>query len=74
MLSESPKYRLRIKTLPAKYQYAILASEIASSLVYRGNREADFGEMLKGHLIRTITDEKSGGKSRFDERAVSNMK
>ena len=47
-------YRERIKTLPAKYQYAILAAEIASSLVYCGDREADFEEMLRGHLMRIL--------------------
>ena len=31
---------------------AILASEIASSLVYRGDREAEFVEVLRGHLQR----------------------
>jgi glutamate dehydrogenase len=52
LLSESPRYQRRIKTLPAKYISAILAAEIASSLVYRGDREADFAEMVKGHLLR----------------------
>lgn len=73
MLRESPKYRLRIKNLPEKYQYAILASEIASSLVYRGNREEDFGEMLKGHLSRTIAEEKLEEKARFDELTANVM-
>ncbi len=53
MLRE-PRYRKRLGTLPVKYQWAILASEIASSLVYRGDREADFIEMLKGHLARNF--------------------
>jgi len=40
--------------LPAKYRYAILAAEIGSSLVYCGDREADFVELLKGHLARNF--------------------
>lgn len=53
-LTENREYCQRIYKLPEKYRYAILAGEIASSLVYRGNREAEFEEMLKGHLIRTF--------------------
>jgi glutamate dehydrogenase len=49
------EYGDRIKNLPAKYQYAILAAEIASSLVYCGDREADFEEMLRGHLVRILS-------------------
>lgn len=52
LIRERSRYRSRIKQLPTKYRYAILASELASSLVYRGNREADFLEILKGHLQR----------------------
>ncbi|HEY6008164.1 MAG TPA: NAD-glutamate dehydrogenase domain-containing protein, partial [Geobacteraceae bacterium] len=54
LLRDSPVYRRRIKNLPPKYLYAILAAEIASSLVYCGDREADFEEMLKGHLARNF--------------------
>lgn len=53
-LIENKEYHQRINKLPEKYRYAILAGEIASSLVYRGNREAEFEEMLKGHLTRTF--------------------
>ncbi len=52
ILQALPQYRERLERLPAKYRYAILASEIASSLVYRGDREADFEGMLNGHLNR----------------------
>jgi glutamate dehydrogenase len=54
LLSESATFRQRIRKLPAKYMYAILAAEIASSMVYQGNREADFAEMIKGHLQRSL--------------------
>ncbi|MFA7404632.1 MAG: NAD-glutamate dehydrogenase domain-containing protein [Pelobacteraceae bacterium] len=52
LLRDTPLYRQRIRKLPVKYIYAILAAEIASSMVYQGNREADFVEMIKGHLLR----------------------
>jgi len=52
MLREEPKYARRIKNLPMKYLFAILAAEIGSSLVYRGDREADFEATIKGHLLR----------------------
>ena len=48
------EYGDRIRTLPAKYQFAILAAEIASSLVYCGDREADYEEMLRSHLGRIL--------------------
>jgi glutamate dehydrogenase len=59
MLREDSRYRQRLKALPEKYRYAILASEIASSLVYCGDREADFVHMLKGHLARTMAGDKA---------------
>jgi len=52
LLRDTPAFRQRIRRLPVKYIYAILAAEIASSLVYQGDREADFVEMIKGHLQR----------------------
>jgi len=55
LIRETPLYRERIKELPAKYRFAILASEIATSLVYCGDLEADFEEMLKGHLTRIFS-------------------
>lgn len=50
-------YSERIMNLPPKYKYAILAAEIASSLVYCGDREADFEEMLRGHLTRNFSSQ-----------------
>jgi glutamate dehydrogenase len=52
MLGQDSKYARRIKNLPAKYIFAILAAEIGSSMVYRGDREADFEATIKGHLQR----------------------
>ena len=54
ILRDSERYRRRLKRLPEKVQFAILASEIASSLVYRGNNQAAFEGMLQGHLKRTF--------------------
>ena len=54
LLRESSRYRARVKTLPPKYKYAILAAEIASSLVYREDSEASFLETIKGHLRRSF--------------------
>jgi glutamate dehydrogenase len=54
MLREEPKYARRIKNLPPKYLFAILAAEIGSSLVYRGDPEADFESTIKGHLLRNF--------------------
>jgi len=47
---ENPKYRARIKELPSKIKCAILASEIASTIVYHGGWEIDFETRLKGYL------------------------
>ncbi|TWJ19349.1 NAD-glutamate dehydrogenase domain-containing protein [Geobacter argillaceus] len=54
LLRENRRYRQRLRQLPAKYRYAILAGQIASSLVYRGNREAEFVAMLKVHLEQSL--------------------
>ncbi len=51
-LSENKEYHERIEKLPAKYLYAILAVEIASSMTYRGSKEGDFLMIMKGHLNR----------------------
>lgn len=54
MLQNRTKFRQRIKNLPTKYLAAILAAEIGSSLVYTGNREADFEAMIRRHLTITL--------------------
>ncbi len=50
ILSRTPKFRRRIDALPPKIKYAILASEIASSLIYTGDEEAAYEQMIQGHL------------------------
>ena len=62
LVREEPRYSQRVKSLPAKYRYAILAAELASSLVYCGDREADFEEMLNGHLTRNFSRPDCGGE------------
>lgn len=52
LLRESPRFRRRIARLPTKYLAAILAAEIGASLVYTSNRDHDFEEMVRRHLLR----------------------
>jgi len=54
MLHESTVYRQRIKRLPQKYLSAILAAEIGSSMVYRGDNDAAFADEVKLHLQRNF--------------------
>jgi len=54
ILRESRVVRQRIKKLPGKYLSAILAAEIGSSLVYAGDRDADFEELIRRHLAKTL--------------------
>jgi len=49
-IREKAKYRARTKSLPPKIKYAILASEIASSIVYEGGWEMDFETRIKGFV------------------------
>jgi glutamate dehydrogenase len=52
MLRETAAFRRRINKLPRKYLCAILAAEIGSSLVYSGDQQADFEEMIRRHLAK----------------------
>jgi glutamate dehydrogenase len=58
MVQNSRKLRSRIKEMPDKYQCAIMASEVASSLVYRSSRDTDLIDMVKGHLKRVYEGKK----------------
>ncbi len=49
-ISDNRKYRLRLRRLPPKYRYAMLASELASTIVYQGGWEVDFGSSLKEYV------------------------
>lgn len=50
LLVTTPRYRSRIKNLPIKYQYAIMASEIASSMVYQNDLSDGYQELIEAHL------------------------
>ncbi|MDD2850664.1 MAG: NAD-glutamate dehydrogenase [Desulfuromonadaceae bacterium] len=50
LLAQEPRYRKRIKDLPPKYQYAIISSEIASSMVYRNSEADGYQELIEAHL------------------------
>lgn len=50
LLVRESRYRARIKKLPVKYQYAIMASEIASSMVYRNDPTDGYQELIEAHL------------------------
>jgi glutamate dehydrogenase len=52
IIKNNKKFDNRIDSLPLKYKAAILASEIASSLVYSGDNKATFIHMVEGHLSR----------------------
>jgi len=52
LLREEPRFRRRLGRLPPQYRAAILAAEIGSSLVYRGDREADYADTIRLHLLR----------------------
>ncbi|MBT0652329.1 NAD-glutamate dehydrogenase domain-containing protein [Geomobilimonas luticola] len=57
MLREEPRYRRRLTRLPPKYLSAILAAEIGSSMVYKGDRETEFEDAIRLHLTRTFPTE-----------------
>lgn len=57
LIRNDPRLRLRINRLPEKYRFAILAAEIGSSLVYQGESEADFADMIRMHLTRKFARE-----------------
>ncbi|MDZ4185653.1 MAG: NAD-glutamate dehydrogenase [Desulfuromonadales bacterium] len=52
LIRQMPRLRQRLSRLPEKYRHAILAAEIGSSLVYQGESEADFSDMIRMHLTR----------------------
>jgi glutamate dehydrogenase len=49
-IRSSSRIRTRVKALPPKIKHAILASEIASTIVYRGGWEPEFESRLKAYL------------------------
>lgn len=54
-IRQSPKYRARVKDLPLKIKNAILASEIASLIIYGGGWEMDLESRLREYLKREFS-------------------
>lgn len=54
IIAEQPQFRRRLARLPQKYLSAILAAEIGSSMVYKGDREAEFEDLIRLHLARNF--------------------
>jgi glutamate dehydrogenase len=54
-IRETPKYRARVKKLPPKFKSAILASEIASFIVYKGGWEVEFENRLRDYLKENLS-------------------
>lgn len=54
LIRETPKFRIRIKKLPPKIRYAILASEISTRIVYGGGWEVDLEHRLKEYLKKEL--------------------
>ncbi|MCE5334791.1 MAG: NAD-glutamate dehydrogenase [Desulfobacteraceae bacterium] len=50
LIQETPKFRARVAKLPLKIRCAVLASEIASSIVYHGGWEVDLETKLERFL------------------------
>jgi len=55
LVRETPALRTRVARLPSKYRSAILAAEIATTLVYRRALEPDFGAALKDYVEQMFT-------------------
>lgn len=53
-IREKPKYKARVRKLPPKIRCAILASEIATRIVYGGGWEVDFEHRLKEFLSKQL--------------------
>jgi glutamate dehydrogenase len=50
LVRETAAFRKRVRRLPSKYRSAILAAEIATTLVYRRPLEPDFGAALHDYV------------------------
>jgi glutamate dehydrogenase len=64
ILRENPRFRKRVSDLMPKYRSAILAAEIGSSMVYRGNPDAEFEDMLRLHMQRSFGAKPRSGNGR----------
>ncbi|BDV44583.1 amino acid dehydrogenase [Geotalea uraniireducens] len=59
LIRDEPRFRRRLGQLPQKYLSAILAAELGASLVYKGDREAEFEDAIRLHLQRNF---RAGGQ------------
>ncbi len=50
LIAQNPRLRSRIRRLPPKIKYAVLAVEIATTIVYRGGWETDLGSRLSRYV------------------------
>jgi len=53
-IRDNRKYRVRVKKLPPKILYAILSSEIASSIVYRGGWDIEFERHIREFIKQQV--------------------
>lgn len=56
LLREDKRFNDRLERLPQKYRSAILAAEIGSSMVYRGDPEMMFADTVQQHVERTFKE------------------
>jgi glutamate dehydrogenase len=68
LVRETPAYRLRVRQLPSKYRSAILAAEIATTLVYRRPLEPDFGAALHDYVQQMFPADASKNGRAPEER------
>jgi hypothetical protein len=52
-----------VERLPSKYRSAILAAEIATTMVYRAPLEPDFGAALRGYVERMFGPEPAAARA-----------
>jgi glutamate dehydrogenase len=60
LVRETPAFRERVRRLPSKYRSAILAAEIATTMVYRRALEPDFGAALHDYVEQLFTSPDRG--------------
>ncbi|HSN93347.1 MAG TPA: NAD-glutamate dehydrogenase domain-containing protein [Anaeromyxobacteraceae bacterium] len=70
LIRETPAYRARARQLPSKYRSAILAAEIATTLVYRRPLEPDFASALHGYVREMFPGDRSGRGARASEEGA----
>ena len=65
LVSSDPLLRRRVGRLPPKIRSAILAAELATSMVYRGDWKVDLDATLRGYANHLVADTPgTGGATR----------